>query len=231
MKKYLWAILVLFLAACGSSTSTEEKPQEEPKQTEQKQDERAKEAPAEQTGNADEDDTVNLVEGPAIGLKYYGTEESAVALESDDENGGFVRADFEGFHVDFMVFLVDFYPNVDYRSDFNDKDTVRALLLTIKAENTTDLDVDYGGSIQINTDTKEQVHSFDANSFLNPAIQTYNGKVVEEGYFIIPLKDESNPNEITVRLDHPWIVEDGGVNTDTGMMGEELKFELKGFED
>lgn len=224
------ATSVLFLSACGSDDTRIEKEIIENEETQ-------KESQGE-TGigdlkkvDVDQDGDVQLDLGVVEMLKYYGTDESFESLESDDPQAGLLHADFEGFEVNFSMFLIDFWPYENEQYLFDDKEYLRGILVLTHAENTTDQEISYDGSIQVNTDTKEQVFSDSEVLSHNPIAMTYTGNVEEEGYFIIPLKDESDPNEITVRMSPPFIVEDGSVDPINGILGDKVTFELKGFTD
>lgn len=224
----LTAASVLLLTACGNDDTSIEKEIIETEETQKESQEDTEQGNLEQI-DVDEDGDIQLDLGVVEMLKYYGTDESFESLNSDDPLGGLLHADFDGFEVDFSMFLIDFWPYANEQYLFDDKEYLRGILILTHAENTTDQEIDYNGNIQVNTDTKEQVHSDSGALGHNPIAMTYTGKVEEEGYFIIPLKDESDPNEITVRMSPPYIVEDGIVDPTNGMLGDEVKFDLKGF--
>lgn len=239
MKKIIFILgmsTALLLGACS-----EEEPKSSPEETQEpsgtEEESTESEAPVDQTEveekeeeTADEDENKNIEfpEGQVDLISYYGTEES-YQRELNSDEGGVIPLDFEGFKVDTAFYLVDFRPNEEYRYEYEDKESVRAIMAITQAENTNDFDVDYNGGMTIITDTKEQVNATSGLMGDNPVIGMYYGQVEAEGYYIIPLKDDSQPEKITVIMEGPWQVVDGAVNTETGQMGEEQRFELQAY--
>ncbi|MGI2329700.1 hypothetical protein [Planococcus sp. YIM B11945] len=236
MKKQLFLFglgSMLLLGACGSEEASQ--PVDQPKETaptEPATPEPAKEA--EESTEVEEPETesdeasleyadaAELAEGSAHPIQFYEAEDPKQETEE-----GMIRVEFEGFNLEFTAFLVDFKPSEEFLYDFEEKETVRALLITTQAENINEFDVDYSGGMTIVTDTKEQVSPESGILTGNPIHQTYYGPVEAEGYSIIPLEDGSEPKELTLIMDPPWKVENGAVNTETGQMGEEQRVKLK----
>lgn len=245
MKKIVGMLLflLLILAGCGSeeasnnpkqesansdteTSDSAETPEESEstvneEETAEPDSEAATEEAVEQGEGLDYDDPAELMEGLAHPIKYYSAEDPTLMTEE-----GMIAVDFEGFNIDFTVFLVDFKPSEEYLYDYEEKETIRALLVTTLAENTNDFDVDYNGNITFTTNTKEQVSGDHGIMSSNAAVQTYYGQVVAEGYYIIPLEDGSEPTKLTAIMEGPWKVEDGAVNTENGPMGGEQRIQL-----
>lgn len=239
MKKLNIVLLssVLLLAACGEenaepapveqeTTATTENVEEAEsteieEETAEPDSEEATDEAVEQGDGLDYNDPAELIEGLAHPIKYYSAEDSTMVTEE-----GMTTVDFEGFNIDFTVFLVDFKPSEEYLYDYEEKETIRALLVTTIAENTNDFDVDYNGNITFTTDTKEQVSGDPGIMSSNTAVQTYYGQVEAEGYYIIPLEEDSSPTELTAIMEGPWKVENGAVNTEDGPMGGEKRISL-----
>lgn len=251
LRGFILIMGLIFLTACGSENANKNegnstKPENNEMSSIEDETEEKEEQPKEESAdqkNGDEnhqdgaskisdEEPIELNEGMAHPLRYYGNEEAIKAAENGElNNDGFIETDFEGFLINSSFFLIDFKPDEYHKDLFENKDNVRSILVMMRAENTNDHDVDYNGNITITTDTKEQVHS-DAGVFSsNPVVQTYYGNVEENGYFIIPLKDDSMPEKITVIMDPPYIVKDGGVDPTNGKMGEEVRFKLIGVDE
>lgn len=246
MKKLTSLLIVpaILLGACQSEEAEPESqnPQaiEEPAETENstKTDETADpEIPEEQveTPNneesaeaGDENKNIEFPEGQVDLISYYGTEES-YQRELNSDEGGSIPLDYDGFIVKTTFYLVDFRPNEEFLYEYEEKESVRAIMAITETENTNEFDVDYNGGMTIITDTKEQVSATSGLIGNNPVIGMYYGQVAQEGYYIIPLKDESKPEKITVIMDGPWQVTDGTINTETGQMGEEQRFDLQAY--
>lgn len=200
-----------------SEATTEEESSTKVDATEESE-EPIEEDPAEES---EYDDAFELPEGLAHPLEYYMSEDPSLINEY-----GMTVTDFEGFILGISVFLVDFKPYEEYLYSYEEKENIRALLVLTDGENINDFDVDYNGDMTFTTDTKEQVRG-DAGIFSsNDAVMTYYGQVEAAGYYIIPLKDDSEPTKLTAILEGPWKVENGTVFTGDGPMGGEVRIPL-----
>lgn len=168
LKKYLWAILILFLAACGSGASTEEKPKE-PKQTEQAQDnEQQEQNDAEKEESVEEEPPEDLEETGEWEDKDFG-KVRVVGVGYNDEVGIDGKEDTPGKPIEMGpiklfidgLMVLEVEPNEDMKElVFEDQDKVRAIVTNMRAENTSEDDVEFypNQSIMV-TDTGEQVES------------------------------------------------------------------------
>lgn len=214
MKRLLTLMMAaLLLAACGND-EPEEQVTDEPV--------------LEEKATNEESEPIELAEGTMYPIAYFGTEESYADLTSGGE--GNVATDFEGFHVDSQFLLADFVPSEEYAYLHDDKENIRAIMVLMQAENTTEHDVDYNGDVMIVTDTKEQVYGESGILSENSTAQSYFGKVEEVGYYIIPLKDDSTPKTIEVTMGAPYEMVDGSVDPIDGKMGEDVTLELTAYE-
>lgn len=241
MKKSFYVVglsLLMMVSGCGNEEA-QETPESSGSDTPEVQEAESVETPAaeieEETDSAEPveeeiaaQETIEFPEGAMDLVSYFGTEES-YEREINSDEGGSIPIDFDGFKVNTTFYLVDFRPNEEYLYEFEEKETVRAIMAITETENTNEYDVDYNGGMTVITDTKEQVSAASGLMGSNPVIGTYYGQVEEEGYYIIPLKDDSKPEKITVIMDGPWRIVDGAVNTETGQMGEEQRFELQAY--
>lgn len=222
MNKYLMIIfagLLVFMVACGNEGSSDIGDKSD---VEDHLNEKENTESVEIEEIPDEDDF--SFEGEIGYFDVLGTFLSEDAGEDESYN-----IDFDGFLLDINAALVDIELNEEalYDEKYEDKDSIRAIFLHMNAENTTDLDVDFNGATTVVTSDGEQLSADYGILSENEVVQTYYGKVKEEGYFIIPLKnDDSIPDNIEVLLDTPYIVEDGGVDPENGALGENQRFKL-----
>ncbi|PJN84889.1 hypothetical protein [Bacillus velezensis] len=219
MKKWLLAIgaltLSFSLAACNSqdSSGSEKNKEEKNSKTHEKS---ASNTESEKYKFTNETGDFTILAG-------YTNEQS-------DKKEKYINIDFKGFKIKFLPVLVDvkLSDSAKAKDQFKGKDTLRAIMLTTEAENTTDHDVDYNGNITVITDTKEQLESQGGLVSDNPIVMTYKGKVKEQGSFLIPLKDQkSTPKELDLKFSPPYKVENGAVNPETGQMGNEQTIKVK----
>ena len=210
--------LALFLIACGDQETSKESDNEG--KTEEVNNTGSAEKQAEYMEEIDkqseDDDTYEGELGTYSELGKYGDEE--------------IKVDFEGFNLTIEPTLVEIQLNEEAQleEELKGKDKIRAIYLKTTGENTNDHDVDYNGTMTIVTSEKEQLNTDSGIMSENPIVQTYMGKVKEEGAFTVPLKDvSSEPESIELVLDPPYKVEDGAVDPVNGVMGEEEKIELE----
>ncbi|MEC2197804.1 hypothetical protein V7174_13705 [Bacillus subtilis] len=232
MKKWLLGIgaltLSFSLAACNSENSSakDNKAKEEKTATkteEKTEDKTTAKKDSSTDSSAEEKYKFSNESGDFTMLAGYTNDQS-------DKAQGFITLDFQGFTLKFMPVLVDLKlsDSMKQEEEFSGKDTIRAIMISTEAENTADHDVDYNGDITVITDTKEQLTADSGLLSNNPIVKTYQGKVKEEGYFLIPLKDQkSTPKELELRFTPPYKVENGAVNTETGLMGKEQTVKVK----
>ena len=231
MKKYLWAILILLLAACGSSTTTEEKPKEEPKQSEQAQEkeETVEEEPkedetprdkAEETGEWEEADFGKI---KIAGVGYN----DEVGIDGTDSPGKPIEMGPMKLFID-SVAVLDIEPTDEaVESFFDGKKKVKAVIMDMKTENTSDGDMTfYPENSQIVTNTGEQV---DSEMLLTDEIGgDFLGKVKKEGQAWWILKDPDKEITSIKMVIHPPYTSDAYEDE-----GEEkrLEFEVLSFEE
>lgn len=228
MRKYLWAILVLFLAACGSSTSTKEKPKEEPKQTQDKEDvveeKPADEAPAE----VDEEESGEWEEADFGKVKIVGV--------GINEEIGMDGTETEGTPIEFgpmklqlsELAVLEIEPTGDAAElYFEDKEKVKAVLMDMKVENTSEDDITFNPNFsEIVTNTGEQVES-DIILSGDPG-GDFLGKVTKEGQAWWILKDpDAEITSIKIIINPPYGTDD------FEEVGEEKRIEIEviGFEE
>lgn len=241
MKKYLWVFFILILAACGSSTSTEEKPKEESKQAEQKQDEQEKEDVAEEIEEdsdekAKEDETLqdraeesgeweeaDFGKVKIVGVGYN----DEVGIDGTDSPGKPLEMGPMKLSIDSLTVL-DIEPTGAAKETFfEDKEKVKAVIMGMKAENTDEGDVTfYPENSQIVTNTGEQL---DSEMLITDEIGgDFLGKVTKEGdvWWILnnPDKDITSVKIVI----HPPYTSDSFDD-----LGEEkrLEFEVVSFEE
>jgi len=105
------------------------------------------------------------------------------------------------------VTVADIIPNSDTASLFDDRDRVRAVIMTVKIENTSDQDVSFfPDSSVMTTDTGEQV---DADSWMsNDTGGDMLGKVKKEGQIWYVLKDEkADVKKVKFVIDPPYLTD------------------------
>ncbi|KIN29807.1 hypothetical protein ACFTRE_07645 [Bacillus subtilis] len=228
MKKWLLGIgaltLSFSLAACNSEDSSAKEDKAKEEKTATKTEEKTEDkTTAKKDSSTEEKYKFSNESGDFTMLAGYTNDQS-------DKEQGFITLDFQGFTLKFMPVLVELKlsDTMKQEEEYSGKDTVRAIMVSTEAENTADHDVDYNGDITVITDTKEQLTADSGLLSNNPIVKTYKGKVKEEGYFLIPLKDQkSTPKELELRFTPPYKVENGAVNTDTGLMGKEQTVKVK----
>ncbi|MEC2274157.1 hypothetical protein ABS751_09815 [Bacillus subtilis] len=228
MKKWLLGIgaltLSFSLAACNTEDSSAKEDKAKEEKTATKTEEKTEDkTTAKKDSSTEEKYKFSNESGDFTMLAGYTNDQS-------DKEQGFITLDFQGFTLKFMPVLVDLKlsDTMKQEEEYSGKDTVRAIMVSTEAENTADHDVDYNGDITVITDTKEQLTADSGLLSNNPIVKTYKGKVKEEGYFLIPLKDQkSTPKELELRFTPPYKVENGAVNTETGLMGKEQTVKVK----
>lgn len=228
MKKWLLGIgaltLSFSLAACNTEDSSAKEDKAKEEKTATKTEEKTEDkTTAKKDSSTEEKYKFSNESGDFTMLAGYTNDQS-------DKEQGFITLDFQGFTLKFMPVLVDLKlsDTMKQEEEYSGKDTVRAIMVSTDAENTADHDVDYNGDITVITDTKEQLTADSGLLSNNPIVKTYKGKVKEEGYFLIPLKDQkSTPKELELRFTPPYKVENGAVNTETGLMGKEQTVKVK----
>ncbi|MFE4509608.1 hypothetical protein ACFRC2_07655, partial [Bacillus subtilis] len=228
LKKWLLGIgaltLSFSLAACNSEDSSAKEDKAKEEKTATKTEEKTEDkTTAKKDSSTEEKYKFSNESGDFTMLAGYTNDQS-------DKEQGFITLDFQGFTLKFMPVLVELKlsDTMKQEEEYSGKDTVRAIMVSTEAENTADHDVDYNGDITVITDTKEQLTADSGLLSNNPIVKTYKGKVKEEGYFLIPLKDQkSTPKELELRFTPPYKVENGAVNTDTGLMGKEQTVKVK----
>ncbi|MEM4994940.1 hypothetical protein WKH56_20460 [Priestia sp. SB1] len=103
--------------------------------------------------------------------------------------------------------VADIRPNEDMKSMFNDQDEIRAIVVTMKAENTSDQDVSfYPDQSVLVTDSGEQV---DAETFMSGEVGgDFLGKVKKEGQVWYLLKDNTQDiKNVKLVFDAPYATE------------------------
>lgn len=151
-------------------------------------------------------------------------------INENINESGFYELDFKGFKLNLVPSLVDIELSESAQAEekYKGKSNVRAILLTTKAENTNEFDVDYNGTIAITTDTKEQLNTDKGLMASNPIVQTYIGKVKQEGIFVVPIEDMGNiPKSIQLIIDPPYKVIDGAVDPVNGVLGEQKRVDFE----
>ncbi len=217
MKKLLFVLLLsLFLVACGNESDAESGKEE------QKEDQKA------ENDNTEENETIE--EDEYSFENEYGTFDLVGMYYSEDEDQepGFYKIDFDGFLLNMTVSLVDIElsEEAQWEERFAGKEHSRALLIFTEAENTTDMEIDFNGTSHIVTSDKQQVYPDYGIMSENEAVMTYHGQVMQEGYFIVPLKDDSLPESINLTFEAPYEVINGGVDPINGKVGEDTEFEM-----
>ncbi|MEK4305839.1 hypothetical protein [Oceanobacillus sp. FSL K6-0251] len=225
MKKLLFVLLLsLFLVACGNESDAEsgnEEPKEEQKAENDETEEVNNETKENETIDEDEYSFENEYGMFNLVGMYYS--------EDEDQEPGFYKIDFDGFILNMTVSLVDIElsEEVQWEERFAGKEKVRALLIVTEAENTTDMDIDFNGTSTIVTSDKQQVSPDYGIGSENESVMTYYGQVIQDGFFIVPLDDNSQPESIELMFEAPYEVTDAGVDTMNGKVGEDTEFEMK----
>ncbi|WP_373892803.1 hypothetical protein [Virgibacillus sp. CBA3643] len=143
---------------------------------------------------------------------------------------GFYKINFDGFKLNVSTMLTDIEltEQAKQQEKYQGKDSVRAVLMYMKAENTNDFEVDFNGTTTVVTSDKEQLSADYGVMSENEAVGSYIDQVKREGYFIIPIEDaESKPKSLKVILEPPYKVEDGAVDPVNGVLGEEKRVEFE----
>ncbi|MBN6887034.1 hypothetical protein ACUXCC_002044 [Cytobacillus horneckiae] len=240
MKKVLFLlVLSLFLGACGSDGASNE-PKENEKKEEGKTEENKSQAEwmEEQENSKEEklseeelqahfEETGEIID-PEFGImKTVGVGYSdEVGIDGTDApvtpiEMGSMKLFIEG------VAILDVEPNEDMKMMFNDKDKAKAVVIDMKAENTSEDDITFNpNSAIIVTDTGEQVES--EMLLMGDAGGDFLGKVTKEGQTWWLLKDlEKEVKELTMIVSPPYKTEDWEDE------GEEkrIKFEVLNWEE
>lgn len=241
MKKALFILLVsvFILGACGSD-EVSNKPKENEKKEEIKDEENMSQAEwmkeqenlkeeelSEEELEAHFEETGEIID-PEFGImKTIGVGFSdEVGIDGTDAPLKPIEMGPMKLFID-GVAILDVEPNEDMKMMFNDKDKVKAVVVDMKAENTSDDDITFNpNSAIIVTDTGEQVES---EMFLMGDVGgDFLGKVTKEGQTWWLLNNlEKDIKEITMIISPPYKTEDWEDE------GEErrIKFEVLSWED
>lgn len=210
MKKIKWADIFLsvgLLAACGSTEETETGSQSPEEAYEQ-----------EVPGDPLEED----VAAPTGEYDQYGERILGRYTNDQTNEDGYMEVDFEGFKVQIAPAFIEALPQE------GEVDMQNAIRVYMKTENTREGDVYYSGAMTVVTDTKEQLSFPSGLAGDNPVIQTYMGKVQEEGASTVVMeKQEETPQKITLILGTPYESVDNTIDTENGELGEEQRIEFE----
>lgn len=222
---FITAMLLFVLAACGNSenvtsgetetkTVTESKENtsdvaEDAKSTE-KQADKAEDV-EQNTSAAEETSDEYSFEGPDGSYNIIGAYYNDQIINEDE----LVTLDFDGFKLTPLTFLVDFVPNeqtkykIQHDERFAGKDTIKLLATTAKAKNTNDFEVNYAGGITVETDSNEQISSFDGSLFSSIDAEPYAPQEEREKNFLFVLENqESLPDHIEMTFERPSQVDE-----------------------
>ncbi|MDC7767148.1 hypothetical protein POL82_27075 (plasmid) [Priestia aryabhattai] len=142
-----------------------------------------------------------------------------------------ITPDFKGFKLKFILSSVEIKLSREVKLDepFVSQGTAKAILLTMKGENTLEDNIDYNGTLvtvtDTDTDTSVQINGDSGVFSSNEVVQTYYGKVKQAGIDVFSLGGDKMPTSFKLIVDPLDKLENGACAGKDILGGEQdIKF-------